>query len=373
MDRRSFLAAGTAALAAPAAGLAEAQARGQGAAPKPPGKFLAKLGMQDYAADDFLQMYSAFGVEHICSALPSKRLDEKWSVESLSRERERIESFGIHLDMLPLPLSSVEIDKAEYPAIMLGKSPDRDRAIDDICQMVRNASKAGIPALKYNMSILGIVRTEPVKGRGSSIAKSFVYDEAKQDPPLTDAGRVTEEMSWERITYFLKRVIPVAEEYKVRMLVHPHDPGMPKGRGFRGVERVLGNVEGLKRFVDIVQSPCHGLNFCIGTVAESLKNPAGEIFDVIRYFGSRRKIFNVHFRNIKGVFLNFREAYHDEGDMDMLKVMRVLKEVGYDGMIMPDHVPSIPGDPGNYMGGKVAFAFALGYVRALMKTVEEEG
>jgi mannonate dehydratase len=373
MHRRTFLAAGAAALAAPAAGCAGEQARGPAAPPKPSGTLLAKLGMQDYATDDFLQMYSAFGVNHICSALPSKKLDEKWSVEGLTKERERVESFGLHLDMLPLPLSSVEIDKAEYPAIMLGKVPDRDRAIDDICQMIRNAGTAGIPALKYNMSILGIVRTDPVKGRGSSIAESFVYDQAKQEPPLTDAGRVTEEMSWERINYFVKRVIPVAEEYKVRMLVHPHDPGMPKGKGFRGVERVLGSVDGLKRFVEIVHSPYHGLNFCIGTIAEMLENPAAEIFDVIRYFGSRGKIFNVHFRNIKGRFLDFREAYPDEGDMDMLRVVRVLKEVGYDRMIMPDHVPSIPGDPGNYMGGKVAFAFALGYVRALMQTVDAEG
>ena len=104
-----------------------------------------------------------------------------------------------------------------------------------------------------------------------------------------------------------------------------------------------------------------------------LENPAAEIFDVIRYFGTRGKLFNVHFRNIKGRFLNFREAYLDEGDMDMLKVMRVLKEVGYDKMIMPDHVPSIPGDPGNYMGGKVAFANSLGYLRSLMETIEAEG
>jgi mannonate dehydratase len=375
MDRRTFLAAGTAAIAAPVATLAadrqpadESPAKPAG----PAGAFRAKLGMQDYATDDFLHMYSAFGIEHICSSLPSRKLDERWSVEGLLRERERIESFGIHLDMLPLPLSSVEIGRAEYPAIMLGKVPDRDRAIDDICEMIRNASKAGIPALKYNMSILGIVRTEPAKGRGNSIAESFVYANAKEEPPLTEAGRVTEEMSWERISYFVKRVIPVAEEYKVRLCVHPHDPGMPKGRGFRGVERVLGSVDGLKRFVDLVDSPYHGLNFCMGTVSEMLQSPGTEIFDVIRYFGTRKKIFNVHFRNIKGGFLNFRETYPDEGDIDMLKAMRVFKEVGYDGMMMPDHVPSIPGDPGNYMGGKVAMAFALGYMRCLMKTVEAE-
>jgi mannonate dehydratase len=371
MDRRTFLTAGGAVAVAGRAGAFPTES-GQPPARKPP-PLRAKLGMQDYATEDFLQVYAAFGIEHICSSLPSKKLDEKWSVAGLARERERVESFGIHLDMLPLPLSSVEIDKADYPAIMLGKVPDRDKAIDDICQMIRNAGKAGIPALKYNMSILGIVRTAPVKGRGNTLCESFVYDQAKEEPPLTDAGRVTEEMSWERISNFVKRVIPVAEEYKVRLCVHPHDPGMPKGRGFRGVERVLGSVDGLKKFVDLVQSPYHGLNFCMGTVAEMLKNPATEIFDVIRYFGNRNKIFNVHFRNIKGGFLNFREAYPDEGDIDMLKAMRTYKEVGYDGMMMPDHVPTIPGDPGNYMGGKVSMAFALGYIRALMKTVEAEG
>lgn len=345
---------------------------GQTPVDRPRRPFRAVPGMQDYATDDFLHVYAALGVDHICSALPSKRLDERWSVDGLSRERERIESFGLHLDMLPLPLSSVDVSKAEYPSIMLGQSPERDRDIDDICQMIRNAGRVGIPALKYNMSILGIVRTPPVRGRGSSEAKSFVFDEAVPDPPLTAAGVVTEDAYWERIAYFVTRVVPVAEEYKVRLAVHPHDPGMPRGRGFRGVETVLGSVEGLKRFVDVVDSPYHGLNFCIGTVAEMLHHPAAEIFDVIRYFGRRGKLFNIHFRNIRGGFLRFREAYPDEGDLNMLDVMRVLREVDYDGMIMPDHVPMIPGDPGHYMGGKVAFAFAFGYIRALMQTVAAE-
>jgi mannonate dehydratase len=148
---------------------------------------------------------------------------------------------------------------------------------------------------------------------------------------------------------------------------------MPRGKGFRGVERVLGSVDGLKRFVEIVPSPYHGLNFCQGTVSEMLKDPAQEVFDVIRYFGTRRKIFNVHFRNIKGGFLNFQEAFPDEGDVDMAQAMRVYKEVGYDGMIMPDHLPTIPGDPGDYTGGPKGFGFALGYTRAIMQMVAAEG
>ena len=368
MNRRRFLAA---AAAAPAVEAAQ-YARAQNTQKKPPTKFSMKLGMQDHMSNDDLAYYSSIGVQEVCTYLPSKRLDEKWSVEGLTQERERVESYGVKLAMMPLPLSSVEIDKAEYPSIMLGKSPERDRDIDDICQMIRNAAKAGIPALKYNMSILGIVRTEPVKGRGRSSAHAFNYDKAVQEPPLTAAGRVTEEMAWERTTYFLKRVIPVAEEYKVKMACHPQDPGMPR-QGFRGVECVLSSVDGLKRFIEVVPSRYHGLNFCQGTVSEMLKNPGEEIFDVIRYFGQRRKMFNVHFRNIKGGFLNFREAFPDEGDVDMIQAMRVYKEVGYDGMITPDHLPTIPGDPGDYTGGRKAFAFAFGYIRALIQLVSSEG
>jgi mannonate dehydratase len=238
--------------------------------------------------------------------------------------------------MVPLPMSSNEISRFELPNIMLGKSPERDREIDDVCQMIRNTSRAGIPSLKYNMTFLGVVRTESTKGRGGAAYSTFVYDKAKQDPPLTAAGPINEDVYWERITYFLNRVVPVAEEYKVRLACHPQDPAMPRGRGFQGVETVLGSVDGLKRFVSIAESPYHGLNFCQGTVAEMLEKPGEQIFDVIRWFGSRKKIFNVHFRNIRGRVLDFQETFIDEGDVDMLKAMRVYKDVGYDGMMMPE-------------------------------------
>jgi len=328
-----------------------------------------KAGTQHDSSDDALHVLAAFGVEHICSTLPAAKLDANWSVEGLARLRERVESHGIRLDMVPLPLSSNYITKYESPEILMGKSPERDREMDDICQMIRNAAKAGIPALKYNLNILGVVRTEPTRGRGGCQYSTFVYDKARQEPALTEAGPVSEDAYWDRITYFLKRVIPVAEEYKVRMACHPHDPGMPHDRGYRGVHTVLGSVDGLKRFVEIQPSPYHGLNFCQGTVSEMLEDPGHEIFDVIRYFGTRRKIFNVHFRNIRGRFLNFQETFPDDGDINMIQALRVYEEVGYDGMIMPDHVPKIEGDT----GGRQAFAFAFGYIQALIQMAGQEG
>jgi mannonate dehydratase len=330
-------------------------------------KALMKAGHQNHSSDADLRILAALGVNHICSALPSRRLDANWSVEGLTRLRERVERFGIQLAMVPLPLSSSYISRAENPHIMLGKSPERDREIDEICQMMRNVAKAGIPAVKYNLTILGVVRSESTPGRGGARYSTFNYEKVKQDQPPAESGPVSEEEMWERITYFLKRVVPVAEECKVRLCCHPHDPAMPRS-GFRGVHRVLGTVDGLKRFIEIVPSTYHGLNFCQGTVAEMLRDPGKEIYDVIRYFGRRGKIFNVHFRNIKGGYLNFQETFPDDGDVNMIQAMRVYKEVGYDGMIMPDHAPQIDGD----MGEAQAIAFAFGYIQALIQLVNGE-
>src|SRR5687768_15850972 len=117
------------------------------AAPKPA---LMKVGTQHDSSDETLAVMAAFGVNNICSRLPSARLDQEWSVEGLTRLRERVEKAGIKLDMVPLPLSSNEISRSENPNILLGKSPERDREIDDICQMIRNTARVGIPSVKYN-------------------------------------------------------------------------------------------------------------------------------------------------------------------------------------------------------------------------------
>ena len=370
MNRRDFVRLVGAGM--PAAAVAEAVVSAQvtrapaaSAAASPKARMV--VGTQHGHSDAILRACAAFGVNNICSGLPSEQMDEAWSVDGLSKLRETVASHGISLDMVPLPMSSSEISRAEMPAIYLGASPARDRNIDDICQMIRNCARAGIMQVKYNFTLIGIPRSGTAPGRGRSRYSEFVYERAKQDPPLTVAGKVDADTYWERITYFLERVVPVAEEYKVRMGCHPQDPGVPKGTGWRGVDAVLGSPDGLKKFVSIKESPYHGLNFCQGTVSEQLEKPGDQIFDVIRYFGSRKKIFSVHFRNIEGGFLNFRETFIDNGSVDMLKAMRVYKEVGYDGMMMPDHVPQVEGVDSNQ-----GFAFAFGYIKALIAAVSAE-
>jgi mannonate dehydratase len=366
MRRRDFLAASALTAAAVQIRSGKATAGQAAAQPQKPVRFHA--GHQHHSSDEDLRMLSALGVKHICAELPSRTFDENWSVESLVRLRKRVESFGIQLAMLPLPLSSSEISRVEFRNIMLGKNPERDREIDQICHMIRNCAEAGIPAVKYNMSMLGVVRTPSTPGRGGARYSTFVWDKLPKDRPPTIAGPLDEKTVWERITYFLERVVPVAEKSGVRMACHPHDPGIPPGETYRGLPRVLGSVAGLKRFVSIAESKYHGLNFCQGTVAEMLKNPREEIHDVIRYFGSRGKIFNVHFRNIQGGFLNFRETFIDDGDIDMLACLRVYREVGFAGMVMPDHVPSIPIE----RGSQIAFGYTFGYINSAIAQVARE-
>jgi len=331
---------------------------------------LMKLGCQSAPTNEtHLQYLARYGVRNICGypEIGEGRLYA--TVDELKRMRDGAEKYDITIDCIAPPfLASTHIDQTLHPAIVLANSPERDRDIESLQTLIRNCAGAGIPSIKYNLTILGVLRTGRTPGRGDAMYSTWRFKDAHPNPPLTRAGRVDADMFWERITYFLERVIPVAEEYRIRMACHPHDPGVPP-EGYQGVVRVLGTVDGLKKLITIRESPYHGLNFCQGTVAEMLNDPGKEIYDVIRYFGTRKKIFNVHFRNIRGHRDDFQEVYPDQGDIDFVKAIRVYKEVGYPYLLMPDHVPLAANDP----GGLQSFAFCYGYIRALIQAVDQMG
>jgi mannonate dehydratase len=363
MKRRQFLtlAAGTAAVA----GCNRTARDAAAAAEKKP--VAMHLGCQRSPTnDEMLEFFKRHGVDHVCG-YPEIRDKERghWTEPELAGTRELCESYGVKLDMVALPiLKSSHIDREKRGAIMLGQDPQRQRDVEDLQKCVEACAKVGVPAVKYNLSLLGVVRTGKTPGRGGSQYSTWKLAKAKPSPALTRAGRVTAELAWERITWFLERFIPVCEHNKVRAACHPHDPGMPP-EGYQGVTRVLGTVDGLKKLITIKESPYHGVNLCLGTVAEMLRDPATEIHDVIRYFGARKKIFNVHFRNLRGRRDDFQEVYLDEGDLNMAAVARTLWEVGYAGMVMPDHVPTHADDEGRYQ----AYAHGYGYIKGLLQAL----
>lgn len=329
-----------------------------------------KLGCQSGPADDDHFAYLArYGVTNVAARAKVSEGRLYSTVEELLETRRTAERHKLSFDILdPVFLASTHVDRTEHAAIMLADSPEREREVEAFQQLIRNCAAAGVPCIKYNMSILGVLRTGQVQGRGD--AQFGEWDAAKAVPAtaLSRAGAISEDGFWERITWFLDRVVPVANEYKVRIACHPHDPGTPPA-GYQGVHRVLGTIDGLKRFVSIRESRYHGLNFCQGTISENLPDPKTQLFDVIRWFGSRGKIFNVHFRNIVGGRGHFREAFPDEGDVDLYRALLTYHEVGYDGMLMPDHVPIIPGHPEAELQ---SFAFAYGHIRGLMQAAAHQ-
>jgi len=164
---------------------------------------------------------------------------------------------------------------------------------------------------------------------------------------------------WERLIYFLKRVLPVAEDAGVKLACHPDDPPAPE---LRDIARIQTNVADFKRLVEAVPSPSNRLTFCVGTVAET----GGDVINAIKYFGARRQISVVHFRNVRRLskdILNYDEAFIDNGDLDMLEVLRTLAEVEYDGLLDPDHAPVLETD--SQWGRQRGYAHAYGYIAGL--------
>ena len=228
--------------------------------------------------DSDYRVWAQLGVTHVCVDPPGS--PHYWSLDALRRHKDHVESFGLSLDMVQLPISSGPIEAGDRPHILLARGAEWQREIDGLCGLIERLAAAGISAAKYNLSLLGVPRTDREAGRGGSRNKAFRWSRADPKAPPTLAGIVSEDENWERIDRFLAAVVPVATAAKVRLACHPHDPYTPPG--WRGVTRVLGTVEGLKRFVLMHESPYHGLNFCQGTVAAMLDDPGREIFEVIR-------------------------------------------------------------------------------------------
>lgn len=355
----------------------------------------------DVVDDETMKAVARWGIKNCYAFAAIADPDRLYpTVDELKTMQDIAQRNGVNVDILrPLNLTMSNIDDEKYPAIMLGQSPQRDRDIEGFQNTIKNCAEAGISGMRYTLSIVGNTRSRTVPGRGDATYVGSRMGDYRGPPhpanrsvlpagdqaaggggqrrrgrgpnsglinkPITRAGRVTADMYWERITYFLDRVVPVANQYKIRLASHMEDAMVPLG--YEGVDLVTNTVEGAKKFVSIQNSPYHGLLFCIGTFSEMLENPSRDIYEVVQWFGASKKIHLVDFRNIRGNRQDFVETFPDEGEIDMLRVMQILRDTGYDGMVVPDHTPETPGGP------KQVNAFQYGYIRGLLQAVGRVG
>ncbi len=313
-----------------------------------------------------MQFARQLGLKYVVSALPANPKGYL-ELDDLLKARDEFANHGLSFDVienLPTP---------HYYKAMFGL-PGRDEQIANVRTTIRNMAKAGISVLQYQWMLLGGLRTEycPV-GRGGARVSRFDWEVARRSPIAaldwrpgpeglihTPDRPLSAEQIWDNLTYFLKGIVPAAEEVGVKVAAHPDDAPIPS---FMGVARILSSLEGLQRLIDMVPSPCNGLGFCQGTVASM----AGvDMIEAIHRFGRQNKIFFAHFRNPRGQVPVFEEVFPDEGDSDMVAAVRAYRDVGFDGVIRVDHAPAVEGDA----HGERTFAYQVGYFKGLVDAVE---
>jgi mannonate dehydratase len=292
--------------------------------------------------------------------------DKLWTVEELVALRREINAAGLELEAIE------NFDPAHWYDVLLD-GPLREKHLKNCKTIIRNVGEAGIPVFGYNFSIAGVCgRVTGPFARGN--AKSVGMDGPLDTPmprgmawnmvvdPHAPAGNVpsaTSDELWQRLERFLSAVLPVAEAAGVKLAAHPDDPPLAS---MRGQPRLVYKPELYQRLLDLRPSPASALEFCIGTIAEMAD---GDVYATTERYARQDKLAYVHFRNITGKVPHYRETFVDDGDVDMLRILRILKANNYTGVIIPDHTPQMTCDAPWHAG----MAYALGYMQAALKAI----
>ncbi len=303
------------------------------------------------------------GVTHVVAGIGLRPLPgadkeaQPWSYMSLLRAKTAYEDGGMKLAVIE---SRPPLNRAK-----LGL-PGGDEEIEVACELIRNMGRLEIPVWCYEWMPLAVLRTsKATPTRGGALATGYDHA-AMREAPLTDWGEVSADRLWENLGRFLERVVPVAEEAGVKLAMHPDDPPLSP---IRGVARIMCRVEDFQRLVDLAPSPANGIALCQGNFTLMTDDlPA-----VIRRFGEQGKIFFVHFRDVRGTPEKFVETFHDDGQTDMAACMRAYRDIGYEGVCRPDHVPTMEGDTHDHpMYSSIGRLFAIGYLKGLREVVYAE-
>lgn len=304
--------------------------------------------------DASMRRVKQLGVDNISMSGPKV----PWTEKQIRGIMDKLASGG-------LVVSNMMVDVS--PNIRYNRK-GRDEDLQKLIESIRAAGKCGLPVMEYNFYAHRIVEGYyEEEGRGNSGLTAFDYEKVKDLPPLPEEGAHTMDEMWDNATYFLKVVIPVAEESGVRLALHPNDPPAPKSRGS---EQIMGSVEGWKKLVSIVPSASNGITFDCGVTREMGHDPV----EVCRYFSERDCINHVHYRNVRTYIPRekYTEVFLDEGEVDMLAVMKELVKHGYSRLIYPEHPPLIDADRENPFEGissrrYTGFAYTVGYARAMLQ------
>lgn len=304
-----------------------------------------------------MRRVTQLGVDHVLMGGP--RIP--WQEDQIRSLMDRLKSGGLALGNMMI---------GGFPNTLYGR-PGRDEEIEKVRQSIRAAGRAGLPVIEYNFYAHRLVEGYyEVTGRGGAGLTAFDYDRVKVLPPLPGEGVHSLDEMWSNITYFLKAVVPVAEESGVRLALHPNDPPAPLSRGSG---QIMSTLAGWKRLIDIVPSKSNGITFDCGVTREIGEDPV----EVCRYFGERDRINHVHFRNVRvdKPNLKYTEVFIDEGQVDMFAVMKELVRLKYPRLVYPEHPHGLdydrdqPGFKSYYPGGGgyAGFAYNMGYARAMLQ------
>lgn len=295
---------------------------------------------------------------------------ELWSLDQLLKIKTEINNHGLEWYAIE------NFDPAVWHDILLD-GPKKEEQIELFKEQIRIVGKAGISVFGYNFSLAGVAsRVEKPYVRGGAISVgmdgsvdetpipngmvwNMVYDE---NAPEGTVVQISHDELWSRLGYFLENIIPVAEKAGVKLAAHPDDPPMPY---VRKTPRLVYQPHMYQRLIDMLPSDSNKLEFCLGTISEMTE---GDIYEATDHYSAQSKIAYVHFRNVIGKVPSYREVFVDEGDIDMFRILKILKRNNFEGILIPDHTPQMSCDGSWYAG----MAYAMGYMKAAISMIERE-
>jgi mannonate dehydratase len=315
------------------------------------------LGISSGADESRVRKFKQIGVNHVLMGGPPI----PWRESGLRERMERFRSGGLTICNMMI---------GGFPNTIYGR-PGRDEEIDKIIQSIQAAGNVGLPVIEYNFYAHRLTEGYyEQEGRGGAGLTAYDYDRSKDLPPLPEKGTHTLEEMWDNITYFLKAVVPVAEEAGVRLALHPNDPPVPVSRGS---EQIMATLDGWKRLIEIENSPANGITYDCGVTREIGEDPVA----VCRYFGEHDRINHVHYRNVcvRTPSIDYTEVFPDEGEVDMFAVMKELVRQKYSRALYPEHPRALDADrelpgfnpyyPGG--GGYTGLVYNVAYTKAMLQ------